>query len=87
MRFTWGYTPYIILGSDYFFSWELLIFEIQKFPNMLESAYLYLQMNNDKRRSWNLSPYILLHLKQIYRLKKRRGKAVILTMKRINKKN
>ena len=50
---------------------------------MLESALIYLQMNNDNRCSWDCSPHVLLHLKQIDRLKKSRGKAVILTMKKM----
>ena len=50
---------------------------------MLESALIYLQMNNDNRRSWNISPHILLHLKRIYRLKKTRGGAVVLNMKKM----
>ena len=40
-------------------------------------------MNNDNRRSWNVSPHILLPLKRIYRLKKSRGNVVILNMKKI----
>ena len=35
------------------------------------------------RRSWDFSPHVLLNLKQIYRLKKSRGKAVILTIKKM----
>ena len=49
---------------------------------MLESAWLYLQMNNDNRWSWDCSPHVLLHLKQIYGLTKAWGKAVILNMKK-----
>ena len=37
---------------------------------MPESACIYLQMNNDNGRSWDLSPHVLIHLKQIYWLTK-----------------
>ena len=58
-----------------------LILKIQKFPNMLEPARIYLQMNYDNMHSWDISPHACLHLKQIHRLTKAWGKAVILNMK------
>ena len=48
---------------------------------MLETAWIYLQMNNDDKCSWDFSPRVLLHLKQIYGLTQTWGKAVILNMK------
>ena len=39
-------------------------------------------MNNDNKCSWDFSPGVLLHLKQIYRLTQAWGKAVILNMKK-----
>ena len=43
---TWDYTPYFIWGSNIFFLGTMIFFFID-FPNVLESAHKWVQIDNE----------------------------------------